>query len=137
MTKSNKYVHRWEFSEVEFRQLLKLSCFVLTATQIAEITHLSCNSINKYLKVIRQRIAKTSPLGGLYRKKLSSTVTPIVTAGGATTAWAMPSNFGSIMAGMHLHVLLASSMVSKDLGTLLKPGWSNVVVCNNRRSVCI
>jgi transposase-like protein len=65
---NNKYVYRSRISEAKFRQLLKLFCLVLTATQIAELTHLSRNSVNKYLKAIRSRIAQLceneSPFSG-------------------------------------------------------------------------
>jgi len=68
MTVNNKYVYRSRISEAKFRQLLKLFCLDLTATQIAELTHLSRNSVNKYLKAIRQRIAQLceaeSPFSG-------------------------------------------------------------------------
>jgi len=68
MSINNKYVYRSRISEAKFRQLLKLFCLDLTATQIAELTHLSRNSVNKYLKAIRQRIAQLceseSPFSG-------------------------------------------------------------------------
>lgn len=57
MPLSNKYVYHSRISEAIFRQLIKLFCLDLTATQIAEITGLSRNSVNKYLKAIHQRIA--------------------------------------------------------------------------------
>lgn len=68
MPVNNKYVYRSRISEAKFRQLLKLFCLDLTATQAAEITGLSRNSVNKYLKTIRQRIAEfcevESPFSG-------------------------------------------------------------------------
>lgn len=68
MSFSNKYVYRSRISEAKFRQLLKLFCLDLTATKIAELTYLSRNSVNKYLKAIRVRIAQLceteSPFSG-------------------------------------------------------------------------
>ncbi|MBD3615285.1 MAG: IS1595 family transposase [Gracilimonas sp.] len=65
---NNKYVYRSRITEAKFRQFLKLFCLDLTATQIAELTHLSRNSVNKYLKAIRGRIAELceseSPFSG-------------------------------------------------------------------------
>jgi transposase len=58
MSVNNMYVYRSRISETKFRQLLKLFCLDLTATQITEITHFSLNYVNKYLKAIRHRIAQ-------------------------------------------------------------------------------
>lgn len=64
----NKYIIRSRISEAKFRQILRLFCLDLTATQIAAITGVSRNSINKYLKGIRVRMAhyceSVSPVSG-------------------------------------------------------------------------
>ncbi|MCH7696944.1 MAG: IS1595 family transposase [Proteobacteria bacterium] len=58
MTKKNRYAKRSRISEAKFRQLVKLFCLDLTATQIAAISHLNINTVDKYLFGIRQRIAE-------------------------------------------------------------------------------
>ncbi|MEO9885098.1 MAG: IS1595 family transposase, partial [Balneola sp.] len=64
----NKYIFRSRISEAKFRQILRLFCLDLTATQIAAVVGISRNSINKYLKGIRIEIARycesTSPVSG-------------------------------------------------------------------------
>jgi transposase len=64
----NKYANRSKISEAKFRQLLKLFSLDLTASQIAKITGLNRNTVNRYLTEIRLRIAsfcqKKSPFHG-------------------------------------------------------------------------
>ncbi len=58
MTMRNKYVKRSRISEKKFRQLVKLFSLDLDAVQISEIVHLNRNTVNRYLKAIRGRIAE-------------------------------------------------------------------------------
>ncbi len=64
----NKYVYRSRISEVKFREIVKLFSLDLEADQTAKITGLSRNTINKYYKAFRERIAAicelNSPLTG-------------------------------------------------------------------------
>ena len=64
----NKYIYRSRISEAKFRQILRLFCLDLTATQIAAVVGISRNSINKYRKEIRREIARycesVSPVSG-------------------------------------------------------------------------
>ena len=64
----NKYVKRSHISEKKFRQLVKLFSLDLDAVQISEIVHLNRNTVNRYLKAIRTRIAEfceiESPFNG-------------------------------------------------------------------------
>ena len=58
----NKYVVRSRISEAKFRQIIKYFSLDLQANQIAELTGLSRNSINSYIKAIRIAIAnQTDP----------------------------------------------------------------------------
>jgi len=57
MTMKNKYVWRSRISEHQFRQIVRLFAVDLDASQIARLTGLSRNAINRYLKAIRQRLA--------------------------------------------------------------------------------
>ena len=54
----NKYVKRGKISEAKFRQLVHLFSLDLTAVQITDLTNLNRNTVNRYLKGIRQRIAE-------------------------------------------------------------------------------
>jgi len=69
MTITNKYKKRSRISEAKFRQLLKLFALDIDATNIAEITDLNRNTVNRYLRLIRERIVdlcnKTSPFSGV------------------------------------------------------------------------
>ncbi len=58
MAKVNKYVNRSKISEAKFRQFLKLFSFDLDASQIALVTGLNRNTVNRYLMALRQRIAE-------------------------------------------------------------------------------
>ena len=68
MTMRNKYVRRSHISEKKFRQLVKLFSLDLDAVQISKLSHINRNTVNRYLKIIRIRIAEVceleSPLGG-------------------------------------------------------------------------
>jgi transposase-like protein len=68
MAVSSKQFVRARISRAKFRQLLKLFALDLTATQIAALTGLNRNTINRYLKLIRQVIAqhcqRESPFSG-------------------------------------------------------------------------
>ncbi|NBB77617.1 MAG: hypothetical protein GVY02_09575 [Bacteroidetes bacterium] len=55
---NNKYVNRSKISEAKFRELVRLFSMDLTAIQIAELTGLNRNTVNRYLKAIRERIAE-------------------------------------------------------------------------------
>jgi transposase-like protein len=69
MTITNKYKKRSRISESKFRQLLRLFSLDIDATNIAKITGLNRNTVNRYLRLIRERIAdlcnKTSPFSGV------------------------------------------------------------------------
>ena len=54
----NKYLKGAHLSERKFRELLKLFCEDLTATQIANISDISRVTVNNYLKLIRTHIAR-------------------------------------------------------------------------------
>jgi len=58
----NKYVVRSRISEAKFRQIILLFSEDLSATQISHLTHLSRQTINKYLTAIRLRILELSLL---------------------------------------------------------------------------
>jgi len=52
----NKYIKVSHISELKFREIVKLFSKDLSATQIAEITGLNRNTINRYLMLFRERI---------------------------------------------------------------------------------
>ena len=64
----NKYIKVSHISESKFREIVKLFSEDLNATQIANLTNLNRNTINRYLKLFRERIVKIceeeSPLSG-------------------------------------------------------------------------
>lgn len=68
MTSKNKYSKRSKISEAKIRQIVKLFSIDLTASQIAEITGLNRNTINRHLTALRERIAsfcqEESPVSG-------------------------------------------------------------------------
>jgi len=54
----NRYLYRSRISEAKFREIIKLFCADLTASQISELSSISRNSINKIIKALRTRIAE-------------------------------------------------------------------------------
>ena len=68
MTVKNKYANRSKISEGKIRQIVKLFSIDLDASQIAKISGLNRNTINRYLTGIRKRIAefceRQSPFSG-------------------------------------------------------------------------
>lgn len=57
MIRKNRYVKRSKISEAKFRELLRLFAEDLNATQIAHLSRLNRNTVNRYLKEIRRTIA--------------------------------------------------------------------------------
>src|SRR5918911_2435452 len=68
MTVGSRQFVRAKISRAKFRQLLKLFALDLTATQISALTALNRNTVNRYLRLIRQAIAqhceRESPFSG-------------------------------------------------------------------------
>jgi len=68
MTQVNRYKKRAHISEYKFRQIVRHFSLDLTASQIAKLTNINRNTINKYLMQIRQNIAEyceqQSPFSG-------------------------------------------------------------------------
>ena len=68
MTRKNRYAKRARISSKQFRQLVRYFVLDLTASQIALLTGLNRNTVNRYLLAIRERIAHfcetQSPFGG-------------------------------------------------------------------------
>ena len=58
MTRENSYANRSRISEHKFREIIKLFSLDLNATQIAKLTSLNRNTVNRYLIAIRKRIAE-------------------------------------------------------------------------------
>ena len=58
MPRKNKYINRSRVSEAKFRDLVKYFSLDLDAQQISILTHLNRNTVNRYLKLIRKRIAE-------------------------------------------------------------------------------
>ena len=54
----NKYVKVAHISEPKFREIVKYFAEGLTATQIANLTKINRNTINRYLKLIRECIVQ-------------------------------------------------------------------------------
>lgn len=68
MVPKNKYSLRSKISEAKIRQIVRLFAVDLDASQIAVVTRLNRNTINRYLAGIRERIASyceaKSPVSG-------------------------------------------------------------------------
>jgi transposase-like protein len=68
MSLKNRYVNRSKISEAKFRELIRYFAADLDASQIALLSGLNRNTVNRYLKAIRERIAEycelESPLSG-------------------------------------------------------------------------
>jgi len=68
MAVSSKQFVRARISRAKFRQLLRLFALDLTAVQIAELSGLNRNTVNRYLRLIRQAVAlyceRESPFAG-------------------------------------------------------------------------
>ncbi len=58
MTVDYKQFVRAKISAKKFRQILRSFALDLTATQIAVLTNLNRNTVNRYLTFIRQEIAR-------------------------------------------------------------------------------
>ena len=68
MTTTNKYIKRARISEAKFRHILRLFSLDIDASNVAQITGANRNTVNRYFRFIRERIAElckqTSPFSG-------------------------------------------------------------------------
>ena len=68
MTTTNRYIKSSRLSEAKFRHLVKLFCLDVDAQSIADFTSLNRNTVNRYLRLFRERIAemceRSSPFSG-------------------------------------------------------------------------
>ena len=58
MTMNNRFANRAKISEREFRDLIRLFSLDLNASQISQLTQKNRNTVNRYLRGIRERIAE-------------------------------------------------------------------------------
>ncbi len=58
MTRKNRYANRARISTWQVRQLVRYFVFDLTASQMALLTGLNRNTINRYMRAFRERIAE-------------------------------------------------------------------------------
>ena len=63
MAMKNKYAYRSRISEAKIRQLVKLFSVDLTASQIAELSGVNRNTVNRYVTAFRERIARYCEAG--------------------------------------------------------------------------
>lgn len=72
MSMKNKYVEHAHISERKFRDIIRYFAVDLDASQIARLTGISRNTVNRYLKALRQRLVEycdtQSPVPPLGRK---------------------------------------------------------------------
>lgn len=68
MPVKNRYAKRSKISEAKFRQIIRYFAVDLDASQITQLINLNRNSVNRYLRAIRERIAEfceaQSPFSG-------------------------------------------------------------------------
>ena len=68
MTVRNRYANRSKISEHKFRQIIRYFAVDLDASQITKLVALNRNSVNRYLRAVRERIAEfcetQSPFSG-------------------------------------------------------------------------
>ena len=58
MASKNKYAYRSKISEAKIRQIVRLFAVDLDASQIAAVSGLNRNTVNRYLSAFRERIAR-------------------------------------------------------------------------------
>ena len=56
--RKNKYISRSKISESKFRKIIRHFSLDLDAQQIATLTHLNRNTVNRYVRLVRERIAE-------------------------------------------------------------------------------
>jgi len=68
----NRYIFRARISERQFRRIVRLFALDLNAVQIADLTRISRNSINRYLHLLRERMARlceqAAPMSGEFAR---------------------------------------------------------------------
>ena len=64
---SNKYIKFSRISEAKFRDIIRYFVLDVDALKIAEITHLNRNTINRYVHLIRERIAELCEQGSPFQ----------------------------------------------------------------------
>ncbi len=118
MQRKNKYVRRARISEARFRHLVRLFCLDLTAENITYISRLNRNTVNRYLRLIRQRIAEhcdaTSPI--LSDGAAAEESIPVKDAG--------PPIFGLLHRDKRIFTELLPTYATPAIRTMLKGGGS-------------
>src|SRR5688572_6272056 len=98
----NRYLKGAHLSERKVRELLKLFCEDLTATQIANITGISRITVNAYFKLIRTHIAKfCEEKNPLHLNNGTIAFLPLENGGTATNTTGLKKSFYGIFKGDH------------------------------------
>jgi transposase len=99
----NKYVNRAKISEKQFMSIIQLFSLDLDASQISELTKINRNTINRYVKEIRLRIAEhcqlepfSCPSGGWIEDKMPLNDDTPVDSWGDTLFLGVTSDNGKI-----------------------------------------
>lgn len=116
-TGKNKYARRARISEARFRTLVRLFSLDLTADNIAYLARLNRNTVNRYLTLIRERIAEyceeQSPiLSSMDGAWLEGMEQPMPT----------PPIFGVLQRGGRIYTELVPEPLTEAVRTMLKQG---------------
>ena len=123
MKRKNKYVPRSKISEAKFREIVRYFSIDLDASQIAVLSGLNSNTINRYLQGIRMRIAPVCDYQSPSMIDWSMAV--------------MTRIFAAIMATLHLPAAIVISTGLKALGVWPRHVFQSVAACARQGFICI
>lgn len=119
MSGKNKYSWRARISEAKLRELVRLFCLDLTASQIAYVSRVNRNTVNRYLNLIRRRLAAhceaASPI-------LHEPLAPLTEADPETLALAGAPIFGIVQRGGKVYTELVPAFAAPAVRALLARG---------------
>ncbi|MEN9946178.1 MAG: hypothetical protein RLZZ293_564 [Pseudomonadota bacterium] len=117
----NRYVRRAKISEYKFRKMIKYFAEDMSATQIALLTTINRNTVNRYLNEIRQRIAEFCETNAPFKEELNSSPP-------ANLASQINTNLGLLKRRGKVYVEMLTNCTQEKLTKLLSKSNQNLTI---------
>ena len=124
MTITNKYIKRSRISEAKFREFIRHFSLDLDAHKIAFLTSLNRNTVNRYLLLIRKRIAEfceqSSPVHGEIEVDESYFGARCIRGKRGRGAYGKTSVFGILQRGGQVYTEIVPDCARKTLQAIIR-----------------
>ena len=124
MPTRNKYINRSRISEAKFRQLVKYFALDLDAQKVTVLTGLNRNTVNRYLRLIRERIVEfcnqSSPFKGVVEVDESYFGAKRVKGKRGRGAGGKTPVFGILQRGGKVYTVIVPNCAQKTLQAIIR-----------------